>query len=45
VEEEGNGMEELEQGCIIGGNGKEGEKKMKERKRRSEHPKGLRGNK
>jgi hypothetical protein len=27
VEEEGNGMEELEQGCIIGGNGKEGEMK------------------
>jgi hypothetical protein len=28
VEEEGNGMEELEQGCIIGGNGKEGEEKV-----------------
>jgi hypothetical protein len=27
VEEEGNGMEELEQGCITGGDGKEGEKK------------------
>jgi hypothetical protein len=25
VEEEGNGMEELEKGCIIGGDGKEGE--------------------
>jgi hypothetical protein len=28
VEEEGNGMEELEKECVIGGNGKEGEKKV-----------------
>jgi hypothetical protein len=27
VEEEGNGMEELEQGCVAGGDGKKGEKK------------------
>ena len=26
VEEEGNGMEELEQECVAGGNGMEGEK-------------------
>jgi hypothetical protein len=44
-EEEGNGMEELEWECTIGGNGMEGEKKRKKRKRRSKHPKGLRGNK
>jgi hypothetical protein len=28
-EEEGNGMEELEWECVIGGNGMEGEKKRK----------------
>jgi hypothetical protein len=32
VEEEGNGMEELESGCIIAGNGKEGEKKRRKGK-------------
>jgi hypothetical protein len=36
-EEEGNGMEELEQECVVGGDVMEGEKK-----RRSGHPKGLR---